>query len=110
MKNTPLPWFCCGNFRTDGSSAFAGIDIGAENGANIAIVLYDRHSMTKEEVRANAALIVTACRCHRDLLEALKSALDCLDEFLEGTTDDEGEWKENPLLLQCRKAIAKAEM
>ena len=61
MTHTPGPWHASTNFRTSGKAP--GIDIGAANGANVALVHYDAAEYMdsdRGEVRANARLIAAA--------------------------------------------------
>jgi formate-dependent nitrite reductase cytochrome c552 subunit len=48
-----------------------GIDIGGEDGSNIALVHFDG---TEAECRANADFLVLAWNCHEELVEALVEA------------------------------------
>jgi hypothetical protein len=70
-KHTPGPWHC-GLFREAGAdSRFNGIDIGADNGANVALIHYQQHAHEPAEVKANASLIAAA----PELLDALQSLI-----------------------------------
>ncbi len=92
MKHTPGPWV-----KSQYNHYLAGIDVGADNGANIAFVTHDVHDRNRQETEANARLIASA----PILLEALK----CLykEANISGLVD------QDPSMRQARAAIAKAE-
>lgn len=100
--HTPGPWHAT-RAREDGSR-----DIGAANGANVAVVLLDGGPA---ETRANALLIAAA----PDLLAALKAALAALDaDPLTAPMDPitarlAQTWMRAKFDERARAAIAKAE-
>ena len=63
--NSEAAWFRSATFRTQGTHP--GIDIGAEDGSNIATVHFDALTETREEVIARADLIVSAQRMLREM-------------------------------------------
>jgi hypothetical protein len=85
----------CGNFRGIGESP--GIDIGAEDGSNVALVHFDPLDTPKEKTIAYARLF---CAAH-DLLESLKDAANQLEAS--------GLCFDHPTIVRYRAAIAKAE-
>ena len=67
-EHTPGPW-CLGAFRHGGS--FPGVDVGAADGSNIAIVHHEEIDRPAVETRANACLVAAA----PELLGAAEKAL-----------------------------------
>ncbi len=94
-------WFHNGRIRTNGAiPELDGIDIGAEDGDNIAIVFFDKHDHTAKEIRQRANLICAA----PELLKALKSLVaDLVDN------DEEGLIEHAEPMIAARAAIARAE-
>lgn len=81
MPHSPTPWHASNVFRTDGNHP--GIDIGAESGANIAMVHYARDEMSLAEVRANACVIAAA----PELLAACQAIIRAIREREDGGFD-----------------------
>lgn len=54
-----------------------GIDVGAEDGDNIAIVLFDKYNHTTAEVRRRANLICAAPSMYEALLDLIRMVEDC---------------------------------
>jgi len=73
-----------------------GIDIGAEDGDNIAIVLFDRYNHTMAEVRERANLICAAPALYEALVNLIRMVEDCdnihLDQAKEAVKQA-GEWQ-----------------
>lgn len=112
MNHTPGPWHAA-HLRIIGESP--GIDIGAENGANIAIVYQDKFDRDTKECRSNARLIAAAptlLRACRLAMAAMSHKTDCC------TMRPTEEWREKGSVSfdECcceisivKAAIAKAE-
>lgn len=72
MKHTPGPWHA-GSIRLNGHNPkMDGCDIGADNGANVALALHQQSDRDTPETVANAKLIAAA----PELLDALKGILE----------------------------------
>ncbi len=99
-KHTPGPWYA-NSVRVIGDAK--GCDIGAANGANVALVHYDPLDAEPPEVKANARLIAAA----PDMLAALKEASDGLRYWQPQTTRGVSEC--NRITTMVHAAIAKAE-
>jgi hypothetical protein len=74
QAHTPGPWFDSTLRTHSADPANNGIDIGAENGANVALVLYRSSEHTEAEARANARLVAAAPDLLRQLQALLKYA------------------------------------
>lgn len=73
-EHDPLPWHCSRIIRETGRDA--GCDIGAANGANVALVHYDPDDSTTRETWANACYIVTAANAFPELVEACQAFVE----------------------------------
>lgn len=92
-KHTPGPWHAADIRLRGHNPKMDGCDIGAANGANVALAFHQPHDREIQETIANARLIAAA----PELLEALKSAL-AVGQIVGGSKD------------VARAAIAKAEV
>ena len=93
-EHTPGAWHCS-FFREIGTSP--GIDIGADNNSNIALVWHDVGDRPVSETKANARLISAS----PDLLSALVTAQWMLERDY---IDDQ----KMSVIEKCRAAITKA--
>ena len=85
-KHTPGPWHASA-IRTHGIDASKnGCDIGAENGANVAIALHQPEDREQAETIANAKLIAAAPRLLRSLQEVLEQIEELSDYTLTRDT------------------------
>lgn len=75
---TPTHWHCSPTLRESGP--YAGLDIGAADGSNVALVYHDPDDRTPAETRANGRLIVTAVNAHKAMVDALLLLLNRWDE------------------------------
>lgn len=95
--HTPGPWYAAG-LRTQGNPSSNGCDIGAANGANVALAIHQSTDRDASETIANARLIAAA----PDLLAAV-----CSTEAFLASQDGPGA---RALSDQIRRAIAKAKV
>lgn len=82
-----------GQLRTQGMAP--GIDIGASDGGNIALVHYDVRDYTSEEVRAHARLIAAAPELLATLETVLTDYIHERDFDLECFTDANGNFADD---------------
>lgn len=98
--HTPTSWHAS-FLRTEGNHP--GIDIGAENGANIALVHYAPDEMSLAEVRANARIVAAA----PELFAACQALASAIVDREGGGVDVIGAKLPRAARL-ARAAIAKA--
>jgi hypothetical protein len=113
-QHTPGPWFAA-DLRTQGANRkMDGCDIGAANGANVALALHQASDRESNETIANARLIaagpelLAAAQLYIDTIEAVENRCMAVDGPVTPThkeiTDDEL----RAVYIAARDAIAKA--
>ena len=109
QKHTATPWST--DTKLNRIDSYKGIPIFKGTAMIAKAILFDSATVRPEESQANAEFIVMSCNNHYQLVEALRKALDDLDQYQKENEEMSGHIspRTERIIAGIEQALAKAQ-